>query len=126
MSTEFITFFLNEMKTKVPGFIAASINEIETGKSHGAISVDRNFDPTLASSYNLNVVRTKLQVIKALKLDQEIDDILITLTNHIHIIALSPSKNYMIYLAADSKRSNLGMTRLLIKKYKKEVEDSLQ
>ena len=126
MSNDFLNVFLNEMKTNVNGFIAVAVTEIETGLSYGSLSVDSNLDPELASAYNLEVVKAKLAAVKALKLNQEIKDILITLTSQIHIIDISPNKKFMIYLAADSTKANLGMTRGILAKYKVELEEKLK
>lgn len=126
MSNDFLNVFLNEMKTNVNGFIAVAVTEIETGLSYGSLSIDPNLDPELASAYNLEVVKAKLAAVKALKLNQEIKDILITLTSQIHIIDISPNKKFMIYLAADATKANLGMTRAILGRYKLELEEKLK
>ena len=126
MSNDFLNVFLNEMKTNVNGFIAVAVTEIETGLSYGSLSIDPNLDPELASAYNLEVVKAKLAAVKALKLNQEIKDILITLTTQIHIIDISPNKKFMIYLAADSTKANIGMTRAILARYKLELEEKLK
>ena len=127
MSTDVITVFMNEMKTNVNGLIAVAVTEIETGLSFGSYSADPTFDVELASAYNLEVVKAKLKAIDALALSgNDIEDILITLSHHIHIIDISPSKKFMIYLAADKAKSNLGMTRGILRKYKVELENGLK
>ena len=127
MSTDVITVFMNEMKNNVNGLIAVAVTEIETGLSFGSLSLDKSFDVELASAYNLEVVKAKLKAIDALELgSNDIEDILITLTEQIHIIDISPSKTFMIYLAADKSKSNLGMTRALLRKYKGELEKGLK
>lgn len=80
MSNDFLNVFLNEMKINVNGFIAVAVTEIESGLSYGNLSLDPNFDPELASAYNLEVVKAKLNAVKALNLNQNIEDILITLS----------------------------------------------
>ncbi|WPO79824.1 hypothetical protein [Flavobacterium sp. KACC 22761] len=125
MSNDFLNVFLNEMKTNVNGFIAVAVTEIESGLSFGNLTIDPAFDPELAAAYNLEVVKAKLNAVKALGLDQNIEDILITLSNQIHIIDISPNKKFMIYLAADSSKANLGMTRAILKKHKLDVEKNL-
>lgn len=125
MSNDFLNVFLNEMKTNVNGFIAVAVTEIETGLSFGNLTIDPSFDPELAAAYNLEVVKAKLSAVKALNLKQEIEDILITLTNQIHIIDISPNKKFMIYLAADAQKANLGMTRAVLRKHKVELEKNL-
>ena len=125
MSNDFLNVFLNEMKTNVNGFIAIAVTEIETGLSYGNLTIDPSFDPELAAAYNLEVVKAKLNAVKALNLNQDIEDILITLSNQIHIIDISPNKKFMIYLAADSSKANLGMTRAILRKHKLELEKNL-
>jgi hypothetical protein len=125
MSNDFLSVFLNEMKTNVNGFIAVAVTEIESGLSFGNLTVDPGFDPELAAAYNLEVVKAKLSAVKALNLNQDIEDILITLSNQIHIIDISPNKKFMIYLAADSTKANLGMTRAILRKHKLELEKNL-
>ena len=125
MNTDFLNVFLNDMKNNISGFIAVAVTEIETGLSYGSLSADPTFDPEIASAYNLEVVKAKFKAISALGLNSEIDDILITLSNQIHIIDVSPNRKFMIYLAADSSKANLGMTRAVLKKYKGELEKNL-
>lgn len=115
--------FIQDMKTNVPGFIAVSVTEVRSGVSYGAESVDPSFDPNLASAYNLEVVKAKQNALQILGLasKEKIEDILITLTNHIHIIDIAASGGYFIYLAVDSSKANLGLTRALLAKYKKDL-----
>lgn len=58
-------------------------------------------------------------------LNESIDDIMITMTNQIHIIDVSDNNEYFIYLAVDSTKANLGMTKALLGKYKKEIAGKL-
>ncbi|MET3027317.1 hypothetical protein ABXT06_11595 [Flavobacterium sp. UW10123] len=125
MSNDFLNVFLNEMKSNVNGFIAVAVTEIESGLSFGNLTIDPSFDPELAAAYNLEVVKAKLNAVKALNLNQDIEDILITLSNQIHIIDISPNKKFMIYLAADASKANLGMTRAILRKHKADVEKNL-
>ena len=127
MSTDVITVFINEMKTNINGFIAVAIVEIETGLTFGSFSTKADFDVELAAAYNIEVVKAKLKAVEALGLaGNDIEDILITLTTQLHILDISPSKRFMIYLSADKAKANLGMTRGVLKKYKVELEQGLK
>jgi len=121
--TNVLDKFIQDMKTNVPGFIAVSVTEVRSGVSYGAESVDPSFDPNLASAYNLEVVKAKQNALQILGLasKEKIEDILITLTNQIHIIDIAASGGYFIYLAVDSSKANLGLTRALLAKYKKDL-----
>ncbi len=124
--SDFLKQFGEDLQKNVPGFIAVSVAEIKSGMSFYSNSVIANFDPELASAYNLEVVKAKMNAIKALSLDgQEIDNIMITLTSQIHILDVSDNGEYFIYLAVDSTKANLGMTKSILNKYKKEIEEKL-
>ena len=121
--TNVLDKFIQDMKTNVPGFIAVSVTEVRSGVSYGAESVDPNFDPNLASAYNLEVVKAKQNALQVLGLasKEKIVDILITLTGQIHIIDIAANGGYFIYLVVDSTKANLGLTRALLAKYKKDL-----
>lgn len=121
--TNVLDKFIQDMKTNVPGFIAVSVTEVRSGVSYGAESVDPNFDPNLASAYNLEVVKAKQNALQVLGLasKEKIVDILIALTGQIHIIDIAANGGYFIYLVVDSTKANLGLTRALLAKYKKDL-----
>ncbi len=116
--------FIDNIKG-MPGFIAVSVTEIESGVAYDSYTADEGFDPNLASAYNLEVVKAKLKAIEALGLAEEIEDITITLTDQVHIINIAPSKAYFIYLAVDSTSANLGITKALLNKHKVELNKAL-
>ncbi len=109
----------------IPGFIAVSVTEIESGVAYDSFSADAGFDPNIASAFNLEVVKAKLKAIEALGLKEEIDDITITLKKQVHIINIAPSRAYFIYLAIDSEKANLGISKSLLNKYKTEINKVL-
>ncbi|AVM51068.1 hypothetical protein [Capnocytophaga sp. oral taxon 878] len=121
--TNVLDKFIQDMKTNVPGFIAVSVTEVRSGVSYGSDTVDPSFDPNLASAYNLEVVKAKQNALQVLGLAsrEKIADILVTLTDQIHIIDIAASGGYFIYLAVDSTKANLGLTRALLSKYKKDL-----
>nr|WP_294784551.1 hypothetical protein [uncultured Flavobacterium sp.] len=124
--SDFLTQFGEDLKKNVPGFIAVSVAEIASGMSYYSNSVVADFDPELASAYNLEVIKAKMNAIKALNLQgQVVDNVMITLTSQIHIIDVSDNQQYFIYLAVDSTKANLGMTKSILNKYKKEIATKL-
>ena len=120
--SDFLKQFGEDLKDNVPGFIAVAVAEIKSGISYYTKSVVSDFDPELACAFNLEVVKAKLNAIKALGLQgQTVDNILITLSSQIHIIDVSENGEYFIYLAVDSTKANLGMTKSILNKYKQEI-----
>ena len=123
--SDFLKQFGEEVKRNIPGYIAVAVSEIKSGISYYSDTAVPSFDPELASAFNLVVVKAKLNAISALGLNESIDDIMINLTNQIHIIDISDNNEYFIYLAVDSSKANLGMTKALLNKYKKEISGKL-
>ncbi|MBF4518886.1 hypothetical protein IRZ71_21225 [Flavobacterium sp. ANB] len=123
--SDFLQQFGDEVKKNIPGYIAVAVTEIKSGISYFSDSSVASFDPELASAFNLEVVKAKLNAISALGLDQNIDDIMITLTNQIHIIDISENNEYFIYLAVDSNKANLGMTKALLNRFKKDITEKM-
>ncbi|HJY13528.1 MAG TPA: hypothetical protein VJ304_12130 [Flavobacterium sp.] len=124
--SDFLKQFGDDLEKNVPGFIAVSVAEIQTGMSYFSLSVVADFDPELASAFNLEVVKAKMNAISALGLKKQVvSDIMITLTSQIHILDISDNNMYMIYLAVDSTKANLGMTKSILNKYKKEIASKL-
>ena len=124
--SDFLKQFGEDLEKNVPGFIAVSVAEIQSGMSYFSQSVVSDFDPELASAFNLEVVKAKMNAISALGLkNQIVSDIMITLSSQIHIIDISDNNLYMIYLAVDSTKANLGMTKAILNKYKKEIASKL-
>ena len=121
--TNILDKFIQDMRTNVPGFVAVSVTEVRSGVSYGSDSVDNSFDPNLASAYNLEVVKAKQNALQVLGLasKERIVDIIITRTDQIHVIDISSNGSYFIYLVVDSTKANLGMTRALLSKYKKDL-----
>lgn len=124
-NSNFLEQFTKDIKSNIPGYIAVSVTEVSTGVCYVSDSNTKDFDPEIASAFNLEVVKAKKNAIKALELDSVIQDILITLVGQIHIIDVSENGEYFIYLAVDSSNANLGMTRALLKKYKKDIVKEL-
>lgn len=95
---------------QIDGAIAAAVVDWQSGLTLGTIGSGLNID--LAAAGNTNVVRSKLSVMKDLKLKGTIEDILITLTEQYHLIRLlESSPNLFIYVALNRSNSNLGLAR---------------
>ncbi|CAM1334330.1 hypothetical protein [Tenacibaculum aestuariivivum] len=123
--TDILNDLVANVSKNIPGYIALSVTEMESGEALIANSVKPDFNVELASAYNLEVVNAKLKAISALGLKEEIKDITITLTDQIHIINIAPTGGYFIYLAIDSSKANIAITKTLLNKYKAQLNNAL-
>ncbi|MEM7483069.1 MAG: roadblock/LC7 domain-containing protein [Acidobacteriota bacterium] len=100
-----------EVLGDITGFVGSCIVDSNSGMmlgSHGGGQMDLE----VAAAGNTEVVRAKRATMKSLALDDEIDDILITLSRQYHLIRpLSNNDGLFIYLVLDKNRANLAMGR---------------
>lgn len=115
-SEQEIVDVISQIENDLPGFKAASLVDLDSGMTLGVKTKDDSFDLTTASAFNSEMVKQKLKIMKALKLDSKLEDMLLTLSDQIHLIKLiSPST--FLYLAADRSSSNLAIVRNAVNKY---------
>jgi hypothetical protein len=97
---------------EIDGAIAACVVDSNSGMMLGAEGGAGVVDLEIAAAGNTEVVRAKRKTMSALKLDDSIEDILITLGKHYHLIRpLSSNDALFIYLVLDKSKGNLAMAR---------------
>jgi hypothetical protein len=95
----------------IDGAIAAALVDWESGLTLGTAGGGNGFNIDLAAAGNTNVVKSKMGVMQDLKIKGGIEDILITLTDQIHIIRTLHDSRMFLYLALRRDGSNLGLAR---------------
>ena len=104
---------VTEEISTIDGFIATAVVSADSGMALATLSHSNHFDIEIAAAANTQIIRAKLNAMRALKMDgEQIQDILITLSSQYYLIA--PSKKnplIFIYLALDKNKANLAMAR---------------
>lgn len=100
---------LNDLMS-VDGATAVAVVDYGSGMLLG--SAGGGVDMELAAGGNTEVMRAKVKTMKMLGLDDQIEDILITLGKQYHLIRpLSHARDLFIYFVLDKSHSNLAMAR---------------
>ena len=99
----------------MPGYMAASLVDLESGMTLGLKTLRPDFDLAAASAYNSEMVKQKLKIMRALNLKTNLEDMLLTLGDQIHVIKLVGPTTF-IYLAVDRSQSNLAIVRNVLAK----------
>lgn len=110
----------DKFNNEIPGFIAASLVDLDSGMTLAVRSMRSEFDLAVASAYNSELVKQKLKIMKALNLKTNLEDMILTLGDQIHFIKLL-SNSLFIYLAADRSTANIAIVRTVVNKHSRNV-----
>jgi len=107
---------------QIDGATGAAIVDYESGMTLGTAG-GRNLDMELAGAGNTEVVRSKKNIIHDLGLDEEIQDILVSMNSQYHLIRMCERhEDIFIYVVIDRNRGNLGLARRKIDEIDKKLE----
>ncbi|MEU0541474.1 hypothetical protein [Nocardia sp. NPDC005978] len=109
----------------IDGAVGAAVVDYNSGMALGLLGSSKALDLQVAAAGNTEVVRAKMRTIEQLALNEEIEDILITLGSQYHIIRPMTgrkSKGLFLYLALDKVRANLALARHRLKGIEEDLE----
>jgi hypothetical protein len=107
------------------GAVGVALVDWESGMSLGTLGGGKYLDLEVAAAGNTEVVRAKMRTLESLRLNDSIEDILITLTKQYHLIR--PLKNtdgnqsLFLYFVLDRAKSNLALARHNLKRVESEL-----
>lgn len=111
-----LTLIIEAIAHDVNGFIGASVVDLESGMALTSISRRPEFDLDVASAYNAEMVKAKSKTIKALGLTSQLEDMLLTLDDQLHLITML-SDDKFLYVAADRQSTNLAVVRSVVNRH---------
>ncbi|MGA5523537.1 hypothetical protein [Streptomyces pseudogriseolus] len=116
---------LKECLSSIDGATAAALVDYTSGMALGTLGGGKELNLEVAAAGNTDVVRSKLRTMELLGLNEEIEDILITLNTQYHLIRLLKGRGgngLFLYLVLDSNRANLAMARHQMRRIENELE----
>jgi hypothetical protein len=97
---------------ELDGIIGACVVDSNSGMVLGSAGGSPTFNLEIAAAGNTEVVRSKRKTMKALNLNDPIEDLLISLGRQYHLVRpLRSNDALFIYIALDRGRANLALAR---------------
>jgi hypothetical protein len=104
----------------IEGATGAALVDWESGMALGTLGGGKYLDLDLAAAGNTEVVRSKMRTLETLRLDDSVEDILITLVKQYHLIRLLNNADgkhkLFLYLVLDRNKANLALARHHLKR----------
>lgn len=106
---------------EIDGCIGCCIVDSNSGMMLGAAG-GGSISLEIAAAGNTEVVRSKRKTLKAINLQEQIEDILITLNRQYHLIRpLSSNDALFVYVVLDRAKANLAMARHQLTQIEREL-----
>lgn len=109
----------------IDGAIGVAVVDWESGLCLGTQGGGKLLDLNLAAAGNTDVVRSKMRTMDSLRLNDCIEDMLITLTKQYHLLRLLKNprngSGLFLYLVLDRSRANLALARHHLSRIENEI-----
>ncbi|KOU21273.1 hypothetical protein ADK52_24455 [Streptomyces sp. WM6372] len=116
---------LKETMTSIEGTLGVALVDYTSGMALGTLGGGKDLDLAVAAAGNTDVIRAKVRTMEMLGLDDEIEDLLITLGNQYHLIRLLRGRGtngLFLYVVLNKANSNLAMARHQLKRIESALE----
>ncbi len=109
---------------EIDGAMAVALVDSSSGMAIATAGNPRGLDLNVAAAGSTNVLKAKQATLKELGIEEDIEDVLITLTSHYHLIRPltdESGKGLAVYLILDKAKANLAMARFKLTKIEKDL-----
>ncbi|MCJ1961330.1 hypothetical protein [Novosphingobium mangrovi (ex Hu et al. 2023)] len=115
---------LNEC-LEIDGAKAVALVDLATGMAVATAGDSNGLDLNVAAAGNTNVMKAKLATMQELGLNDEVEDVLISLSSQYHMIRPltdDSGKGLFLYLVLDKAKANLGMARFKVSRIEADLK----
>jgi hypothetical protein len=110
----------------IDGASGAALVDWDSGMALGTLGGGKFLDLDLAAAGNTEVIRAEMRTIESLRLNDTVEDILITLNAQYHLIRLlanhDGAHNLFLYLVLDRQKANLALARHHLKRIEADLQ----
>jgi hypothetical protein len=110
---------------EIEGALAVALVDMDSGMALATAGGTKGLDLEVAAAGNTNVLKAKLEVMQELGIKGDIEDMMITLDDQIHLIrpnTTESGKGLFMYLALAKAKANLAMARHKLRNIEKGLE----
>lgn len=108
---------------EMDGYIGSALVDSSTGMTLATDGGGQAIDMEIAAAGNTDVVREKREIMSKLKLNDKIEDILISLRKQYHLMRpLESNDDIFVYVVLDRSKANLGMAKNDLNDFEKNLE----
>ncbi|MCA8833401.1 hypothetical protein [Hymenobacter pini] len=117
------TNLVEQLRAELPHLLAVAVVEVATGTSLAAYSVLPEQDWRAAAGFQARLVQGKQEALAALALpNEQLEDILITLSSQLHLLRLTSTGEQLISLVVDANTTNLALARGILRTLTEQLE----
>ncbi|MCY0957330.1 hypothetical protein [Streptomyces sp. H27-H5] len=116
---------LKETMASIEGALGVALVDYTSGMALGTLGGGKDLDLLVAAAGNTDVIRAKNRTMEMLGLQDDIEDLLITLGSQYHLIRLLKGRGttgLFLYVVLDKRNSNLAMARHQLKRIEEALE----
>lgn len=100
---------------EVEGFVAAAVYDISAGTCVATIDPNDEANVAMQAAAHAEVVKAKRTTLENLRLDDHVEDIVITMRREYHLLRVCQRQPHLFFfLVLDRERANLAMARYLL------------
>ncbi|WP_246008814.1 hypothetical protein [Hymenobacter metallilatus] len=114
---------INQFRAELPLALAVAVIDMASGNSLAAHSASAGLDLPAAARFQVGLVLRKHQALAALGLpNEQMEDVLITLSSQLHLLRLTRTGEQLIALVVDARTTNLALARVILRTLAEQLE----